>query len=154
MYNVFGILFNHESPRRGIEFVTRKITDGVARIKLGLSDELRLGNLEAKRDWSHAEDMVRGMYLMMQADKADDYVLASEQTRTVRDFVDSAFKSVNLDYNDYVVIDPKFYRPAEVDILLGDATKAKTELGWKPQYSFDDLLAEMVDADIKRLKST
>ena len=152
MFNVCGILYNHESARRGVEFVTRKITDGAAKIKLGLTSELKLGNLEAKRDWSHAEDMVMGMYLMMQADKADDFVLASGETRTVRDFVDAAFKSVNLNYEDYVKIDPQFYRPAEVDILLGDANKARTVLGWQPKHSFEDLLAEMVEADLKRLK--
>lgn len=150
MFCVSGILFNHESPRRGIEFVTRKITDGVAKIKLGKESELRLGNLDAKRDWGFAGDYVEAMRLMLQQDKPDDFVIASGETHTVREFCDIAFSKVGLDYNDYVVVDPKFYRPADVDILLGDASKAKKELGWQPKTSFKDLVEMMVEFDLKR----
>ena len=152
MYACSGILFNHESPRRGLEFVTRKITDGVARIKLGLQSELRLGNLDAKRDWGYAGDYVRAMWLMLQQDTPDDYVIATEETHSVREFCELAFARVGLDYKNYVVTDPKFFRPAEVDILLGDCTKAKTKLGWVPQVSFKGLVDMMVDADLERVR--
>lgn len=146
-----GILFNHESPRRGLEFVTRKITDGVVRIKLGLSDKLALGNLDAKRDWGYAADYVKAMWLMLQQDKPDDYVIATGQTHSVEDFVKTAFSHVDLDYKKYVVTDPRFVRPAEVDLLLGDASHAKKKLGWGPTVTFEELAKMMVDADIKRL---
>lgn len=146
-----GILFNHESERRGLEFVTRKITDGVARIKLGLADELRLGNLDARRDWGHAEDYVKAMWLMLQMDKPDDYVIATGETHTVREFVELAFDRVGLDSNDYVIQDPKFMRPAEVDLLIGDSSKARRTLNWEPTIGFQDLVNRMVDADIERL---
>lgn len=152
MYAVSGILFNHESPRRGLEFVTRKITHGVARIKLGLSQELRLGNLDAKRDWGHARDYVRAMWLMLQQDQPDDYVIATGETHTVREFCDLAFSHVGLNYEDHVVIDPAFYRPAEVDLLIGDPSKAGKQLGWEPQITFPELVQVMVDADMKRLQ--
>jgi GDPmannose 4,6-dehydratase len=153
-YNLFacsGILFNHESPRRGLEFVTRKITDGVAKIKLGMEKELRLGNLDARRDWGFAGDYVRAMWLMLQQDKADDYVVGTGETHTVREFVEIAFGHVGLDWKKHVVIDPKFYRPAEVDLLLGDPTKAEKCLGWKPEVSFPQLVKMMVDSDLKVL---
>jgi len=153
-YNLFacsGILFNHESPRRGLEFVTRKITDGVAKIKLGMEKELRLGNLDARRDWGFAGDYVRAMWLMLQQDKADDYVVGTGETHTVREFVEIAFGHVGLDWKKHVVIDPKFYRPAEVDLLLGDPTKAEKYLGWKPEVSFPQLVKMMVDSDLKVL---
>lgn len=153
MFACSGILFNHESPRRGLEFVTRKITDGVARIKVGLETELRLGNLDAKRDWGFAGDYVKAMWLMLQQDEPEDYVVGTGETHTVREFVDIAFSHVGLDYQDYVVIDPKFYRPAEVDLLLSDPTKAKTELGWTLEVSFRELVTQMVDADMARLES-
>ncbi len=146
-----GILFNHESPLRGLEFVTRKVTDAVARIKLGLADELRLGNIDAKRDWGHTRDYVEAMWLMMQQDEPDDYVIATGVTTTVRDMCDIAFKYIGLDMNDYVVIDEKLFRPAEVDILLGDPSKAKEKLGWEASTSLDDMICEMVEADLKRL---
>ncbi|MDZ4655335.1 MAG: GDP-mannose 4,6-dehydratase [Coriobacteriia bacterium] len=146
-----GILFNHESPRRGLHFVTRKITDGVARIKLGMIDELRLGNLEAKRDWGFAGDSARAMWLMLQQDEPDDYVIAMGHAHSVREFCEIAFRHVGLDYEKYVVTDPKYYRPAEVNILLGDSTKAREKLGWEPQVGFEDLVTMMVDADIERL---
>lgn len=152
MFACSGILFNHESPRRGLEFVTRKITDGVARIKLGLDTELRLGNLDAKRDWGFAGDYVKAMWLMLQQDEPEDYVVGTGETHTVREFVEIAFSHVGLDYQDYVVIDPKFYRPAEVDLLLSDPTKAKTELGWKLDVSFRELVTMMVDSDLARLE--
>jgi GDPmannose 4,6-dehydratase len=152
MFACSGILFNHESPRRGLEFVTRKITDGVARIKLGLESELRLGNLDAKRDWGFAGDYVKAMWLMLQQDGPEDYVVGTGETHTVREFVDIAFSHVGLDYQDYVVIDPKFYRPAEVDLLLSDPSKAKTELGWKLDVSFQELVTMMVDSDLARLE--
>ena len=152
-YNLFacsGILFNHESPRRGKEFVTRKITDAVARIKLGTQKELRMGNLDAKRDWGFAGDYVRAMWLMLQQDKADDYVVASGETHSVRKFLEIAFAHVGLNYEDYVVIDPEFIRPAEVELLLGNPAKAKQKLGWQPKVSFEQLVAMMVDADLDR----
>jgi GDPmannose 4,6-dehydratase len=146
-----GILFNHESPRRGLEFVTRKISHGVARIKLGLADELRLGNLEAKRDWGFAGDYVRAMWLMLQQDRPDDYVVCSGQAHRVEDFVRTAFDHVGLDWRRYVVIDPAYYRPAEVDLLLGDAAKARRGLGWEPEVHFEKLVTMMVDADLAAL---
>lgn len=146
-----GILFNHESPLRGVEFVTRKVTDGVARIKLGLANELRLGNIDAKRDWGHARDYVRAMWLMLQQDAADDYVVATGVTTTVRDMCRIAFQHVNLDMEQYVVIDPAFYRPAEVEVLLGNPEKAKRKLGWEPEINLEDMIKEMVDADLSRL---
>lgn len=146
-----GILYNHESPRRGFEFVTRKISSYVAKIKLGLAKELRLGNLDAKRDWGHARNYVEAIWLMLQQDKPDDYVIATGKTYAVREFAEAAFAHVNLDYRNYVVIDPQFFRPAEVRLLLGDASKAKNILGWTPSCSFEDLVTEMVDEDLKRL---
>ncbi|WKZ32730.1 MAG: GDP-mannose 4,6-dehydratase [Thermodesulfobacteriota bacterium] len=154
-YDIFacsGILFNHESPRRGLEFVTRKITNGVARIKLGLSTELRLGNLDAKRDWGFAGDYVESMWMMLQQDAPDDYVVATGDTHTVREFVELAFDRAGLDWKKHVVIDPAFFRPAEVELLVGDPSKAMTVLGWKPRVSFEELVRMMVDADIERLK--
>jgi GDPmannose 4,6-dehydratase len=145
-----GILFNHESPLRGIEFVTRKVTDGVARIKLGLARELALGNLEAKRDWGHARDYVRAMHLMLQQERADDYVIASGTTTSIREFCRLAFGHVGLDYEEHVKVDPRFLRPAEVEVLLGDASKARERLGWTPEVSLADLVAEMVEADLAR----
>lgn len=153
MYACSGILFNHESPRRGIEFVTRKVTDAVARIKLGLQDEIRMGNLDAKRDWGYAKDYVRAMWLMLQQDEPDDYVIATGETRTIRELLEAAFGYVDLNYEDYVVVDPKFFRPAEVDILLGDSSKAREKLGWKPEVSFEEMIHMMVDEDIKRVKA-
>ena len=147
-----GILFNHESPLRGIEFVTRKVTSTVARIKLGISSELRLGNIDAKRDWGHAKDYVRAMWLMLQQEKPDDYVVATGVTTTVRDMCRIAFDHAGLDMAKHVVIDPAFYRPAEVDVLLGDASKAKAKLGWAPKISLDALITEMLDADLERLR--
>lgn len=149
-----GILFNHESPLRGIEFVTRKVTDGVARIKLGMESELRLGNIEAKRDWGHARDYVKAMWLMLQQDEADDYVVATGITTTVRDMCNIAFKHVGLKPDDHIVIDEKLFRPAEVDILLGDPAKAKAKLGWEPETTLEDMIHEMVDADLARLSQT
>jgi GDPmannose 4,6-dehydratase len=146
-----GILFNHESPRRGLKFVTRKITDGVARIKHGLTSELRLGNLEAKRDWGFAGDSARAMWLMLQQDVPDDYVIAMGHAHSVREFCDIAFSYVGLDYRDHVVEDPEFHRPAEVDLLLGDPTKAQQKLGWTEVMSFEDLVRMMVDADMERV---
>jgi len=144
-----GILFNHESPRRGETFVTRKITRSLAKIKYGMETKLYLGNLDAKRDWGFAGDYVEGMWRMMQQEKPDDYVLATGETHSVREFLDLAFEYVGLDWKKYVEIDPRYYRPAEVDLLLGDATKAKNELGWKPRVSFPELVRMMVDADLK-----
>lgn len=149
MYCVSGILFNHESPRRGYEFVTRKITSTVARIKAGLATELRLGNLEAKRDWGHAADYVRAMHLMLQQAEPDDYVVATGETHTVREFCERAFARVSLDYQEFVKVDEQFCRPAEVDLLIGEATKARRELGWKPEHTFAELVDEMVDADLR-----
>ena len=151
MHASSGILFNHESPLRGQEFVTRKVTDGVARIKLGLAKELRLGNIEAKRDWGHARDYVRAMWMMLQQDAADDYVVATGQTWTVQHMVDIAFKHAGLSVEDHLVIDPALFRPAEVDVLLGDPTKAERQLGWKPTITLEEMICEMVDADVARL---
>ena len=151
MFCTNGILFNHESPRRAFEFVTRKISSGVARIKLGLESELRLGNLEAKRDWGHAADYVRAMHLMLQHDEPDDFVIGSGETHSVREFCEKAFAEAHLDYRDYVREDEKFLRPAEVDLLLGDPTKAHNTLGWRPRYSFEELISEMVNADLEAL---
>jgi GDPmannose 4,6-dehydratase len=151
MYFSSGILFNHEGPRRGHEFVTRKISLGVARIKLGQSRELRIGNLEARRDWGHAKDYVPAMYLMLQQDEPDDYVVAMGETHSVREFCDAAFSHVGLNYIEYVSEDPQFYRPAEVDLLIGDASKAKTKLGWQPTHTFESLVKEMVDSDLESL---
>jgi len=149
MFCLSGILFNHEGPRRGYEFVTRKITSTVAQIKLGSSKELRLGNLDAKRDWGHAKDYVRAMHLMLQRDEPDDYVVATGETHTVREFCELAFGEVDLDYQKYVKIDERLLRPAEVDLLVGDATKARRELGWESQYTFPQLVREMVQSDLK-----
>jgi GDPmannose 4,6-dehydratase len=151
LYACSGICFNHESPRRGKEFVTRKISDGVARIKLGLAKELRLGNLDAHRDWGYAGDYVRAMWLMLQPEAADDYVIATGRTHSVRDFVRIAFEVAGLgSFEPYVVIDPRFVRPAEVDRLIGDASKARRVLGWAPEVSFEQLVAMMVESDIRR----
>ena len=152
MFCVNGILFNHEGPRRGFEFVTRKISSTVARIKLGLASELRLGNLEAKRDWGHAKDYARAMYLMLQQPKPDDFVVASGEAHTVREFCELAFGEVDLDYRKYVVTDERFFRPAEVDQLVGDASKARRVLNWQPEYTFDTLVKEMVQADLTSLE--
>ncbi|HWS87086.1 MAG TPA: GDP-mannose 4,6-dehydratase [Pyrinomonadaceae bacterium] len=149
MFCASGILFNHEGPRRGFEFVTRKITSTLARIKAGLADELRLGNLDARRDWGHARDYVRAMHLMLQQDAPDDYVIATGETHTVREFCELAFAEVGLDYRDYVRVDEKFYRPAEVDLLVGDAGKARSALGWRPTYTFEEMIKEMVRADLE-----
>jgi GDPmannose 4,6-dehydratase len=154
LFAASGILFNHESPRRGLEFVTRKITDGVARIKLGLADELRLGNLDAQRDWGFAGDYVRAIWLMLQKDEARDYVIATGEAHSVREFVDLAFAHAGLDPERHVVTDPALLRPAEVDHLVGDATRAQDELGWEPRVSFRELVAMMVDADLARLEGT
>ncbi len=151
LFAVSGILFNHESPRRGLEFVTRKITYGVARIKLGLSNELRLGNLEARRDWGFAGDYVRMMWMMLQQETPEDYVIGTGTTHSVRELCEVAFGRVGLDYRDYVVQDPRFYRPAEVDLLVSDPTKARENLGWEPEVGFEDLIHMMVDADLKRV---
>ena len=157
-YNLFacsGILFNHESERRGIEFVTRKITDGVAKIHLGLSDNIRLGNLEARRDWGYAPDYVEAMWKMLQQDQPSDYVISTGVDYTVREFLTFSFESVGIsDWEKYVVIDPKFYRPAEVDVLRGDFSKAQKELNWKPRTSLKQMVKKMVDNDIEKLKST
>jgi GDPmannose 4,6-dehydratase len=151
MFCCSGILFNHESPRRGFEFVTRKITQGAARIKLGLASELRLGNLDAKRDWGHAEDYVRAMHLMLQSPRPGDYVIATGETHSVREFCGLAFEEVGLDYNEFVKVDRQFYRPAEADVLVGDSAKAKAELGWKPSRTFPELVSEMVQNDLDRI---
>ncbi len=148
-----GILFNHESPRRGIEFVTRKVTYNVAKIKLGMADELRLGNLDARRDWGFAGDYVRAMWLMLQQDDPDDYVISTGQTHAVEELVQVAFEYVDLDWHDYVVQDPRFMRPAEVDLLVGDSSKAGRKLGWEPKVTFEELIRMMVDADLKLLQS-
>lgn len=151
MHASSGILFNHESPLRGIEFVTRKVTDAVARIKLGQQDELRLGNLDASRDWGFAGDYVKAMWLMLQQEQADDYVIATGRTVTVRRFCELAFEHVGLNYQDYVKVDPRFYRPAEVDVLLGKPAKARQALGWEAETSLEELVAMMVDADLARV---
>jgi GDPmannose 4,6-dehydratase len=146
-----GILFNHESPLRGREFVTRKVTDAVARIKLGMQKELRLGNLDARRDWGHAKDYVRAMWLMVQQPEADDYVVATGRTTTIREMCRIAFEHAGLNAEEHVVVDPAFFRPAEVDVLLGNAAHATRKLGWKPEISLEQMIQEMVDADIARL---
>jgi GDPmannose 4,6-dehydratase len=150
LYAVSGILFNHESPRRGLEFVTRKVTDAVARIKLGQQKEVRLGNLEARRDWGFAGDYVEAMWLMLQQEEPDDYVVSTGDTRSVRELCEVAFNHAGLDYRKYVVQDPRFFRPAEVDLLVGDPSKAARKLGWKPKVSFHELIRMMVDADLER----
>jgi GDPmannose 4,6-dehydratase len=152
LYAVSGILFNHESPRRGLEFVTRKITDGVARIVCGLSTDLRLGNLDARRDWGFAGDYVDAMWRMLQLDEPDDFVIGTGATWSVREFCESAFKAVDLDYSRFVVQDERFFRPAEVDLLVADASKASERLGWAPRVSFDELVRTMVDADLERYR--
>jgi GDPmannose 4,6-dehydratase len=153
MFAVSGILFNHESERRGIEFVTRKITDGVARISLGLSDSISLGNLDAKRDWGYAPDYVESMWMMLQHEKPDDYVISTGQTRTIREFLDAAFAEVGInDWSTYVKQDPRFMRPAEVDVLRGDSSKAREVLGWKPNVSFEEMVKRMVRSDIETLE--
>jgi len=146
-----GILFNHESPRRGLEFVTRKISNAVAKIKLGLATEVRLGNLDAQRDWGFAGDYVEAMWLMLQQDEPDDFVVATGETHPVREFCEIAFGHVDLDWEQYVVVDERFFRPAEVELLVGDPSKAREKLGWKPKTSFDDLVTGMVDADLALL---
>jgi GDPmannose 4,6-dehydratase len=155
-YNLFavsGILFNHESPRRGLEFVTRKITDGVARIKLGMASELALGNLDSRRDWGYAKDYVRAMWMMLQHHEAVDFVVGTGETKSVREFCEIAFGHVGLNYEDYVVQDPRFYRPAEVDLLVSDPSKVRKVLGWEPTVSFEELVSLMVDADLARLSA-
>ncbi|MGL5361745.1 MAG: GDP-mannose 4,6-dehydratase [Bosea sp. (in: a-proteobacteria)] len=149
-----GILFNHESPLRGLEFVTRKVTDGAARIKLGKAKQLAMGNLDAKRDWGHAKDFVRAMWMMLQQDVPDDYVIATGRTTTVRDMIQIAFGHVGLNPEDHIVIDPRFARPAEVEILLGDPAKAKAKFGWVPEVSLEEMIVEMVEADLVRHKAT
>ena len=153
MYAVSGILFNHESPRRGLEFVSRKVTDGVARIKLGLQSELRLGNLDARRDWGFAGDYVEAMWLMLQQPTPDDYVVGMGATRSVRDLCELAFQAAGLDYRDHVIQDEKFFRPAEVDLLVADPSKARRVLGWSPKVTFEQLVAMMVEADLARHRS-
>jgi GDPmannose 4,6-dehydratase len=152
LYAVSGILFNHESPRRGVEFVTHKVTNAAARIKLGLLDKLRVGNLDSRRDWGFAGDYVRAMWLMLQQDKPDDYVIATGVTHTVQELCEIAFARVGLNWKKYTVVDPRYVRPAEVDLLIGDATKARKKLGWKPLVSFNELVHMMVDADMKDLQ--
>jgi len=151
LFAVSGILFNHESPRRGLEFVTRKVTDGVARIKLGLADTLSLGNLDAQRDWGFAGDYVRAMWMMLQQERADDYVIATGESHSVRNLVETAFAHVGLDWQKHVRTDPRFLRPAEVDHLIGDPSKARAALGWHPAVNFKGLVQMMVDADLARL---
>ncbi|MDQ3487866.1 MAG: GDP-mannose 4,6-dehydratase [Acidobacteriota bacterium] len=153
LFAVSGILFNHESPRRGLEFVTRKVTDGVARIKLGMSDTLGLGNMDAQRDWGFAGDYVRAMWLMLQQDQADDYVIATGESHSVRELVELSFGHVGLDWEKHVKLDPRFLRPAEVDHLVGDSAKARKALGWTPEVDFPSLVRMMVDADMARLSS-
>jgi GDPmannose 4,6-dehydratase len=152
MFACSGILFNHEGPRRGFEFVTRKITHTAAQIKLGLAHELRLGNLQSKRDWGYAGDFVRAMWLILQQDQPDDYVIGTGETHTVQEFVEAAFDRLDLDWKKYVVVDPKLYRPAEVDLLLGDPSKARAKLGWEPQVTFQELVHMMVDSDLNILR--
>jgi GDPmannose 4,6-dehydratase len=154
-YNLFacsGILFNHESPRRGLEFVTRKSTYGAARIKLGLANELRMGNLEARRDWGYAGDYVRAMWMMLQQSEPDDYVIATGETHSVREWLEECFGYLGLNWQDYVVVDPQYLRPAEVDQLIGDPSKARQKLGWKPEVSFKELVRLMVDADLELVR--
>lgn len=154
-YDLFccsGILFNHESPRRGLEFVTKKVSNAVARIKMGLSNELRMGNLDAKRDWGFAGDFVEAMWLMLQQDEPEDYVISTDEAHSVKELVEVAFDHVGLNWKDYVVIDPKFVRPAEVDLLLGDSTKARNKLKWQPRLKFEELVKMMVDYDVERYK--
>jgi GDPmannose 4,6-dehydratase len=156
-YDLFacsGILFNHESPSRGLEFVTRKVTHGAAAIKLGLEEELALGNLDAARDWGYAQDYVEAMWLMLQQDEPGDYVIATGEAHTVRELVELAFKRVGLSWEDHVRIDPRFFRPAEVEHLIGDAAKAREKLGWEPRTSFEELVNLMVDADLEALRAT
>ncbi|HQE20272.1 MAG TPA: GDP-mannose 4,6-dehydratase [Aggregatilineales bacterium] len=152
MHATSGILFNHESPRRGLEFVTRKITDAVARIKLGLQDKVALGNLDARRDWGYAGDYVEAMWLMLQQDEPSDYVVATGSTHSVQELCEVAFGYVDLDWRDHVVQDPRFMRPAEVDLLVGDPSKARERLGWEPRVSFEELIQMMVDADLEKIK--
>jgi len=151
MYACCGILFNHESPLRGIEFITRKVSDGVARIKAGMQKELRLGNIDAQRDWGHARDFVCAMWLMLQQEKGDEYVIATGRTTTVRDMCRVAFEHVGLDMDEHVVIDPEFFRPTDAKIVIGDPSKAKKKLGWEAKVSLKEMICEMVDADMKRL---
>jgi len=153
LFAVTGMLFNHESPRRGYEFVSRKISLGVARIKAGLSEKLPLGNLDAKRDWGHAADYVRAMHLMLQQDEPEDFVIAMGETHSITEFCELAFGEVGLDWRDHVIVDERFFRPAEVDLLIGDVSKAKTQLGWEPTYSFPDLVREMVRSDVAQLNA-
>jgi GDPmannose 4,6-dehydratase len=153
MFCCSGILFNHEGPRRGFEFVTRKITSTVARIKAGLASELRLGNLDARRDWGHSADYVQAMHLMMQQNEPDDYVIATGETHTVREFCEKAFAEVKLNYRDYVKVDERFLRPAEVELLVGDASKARAKLGWRPRHTFEEIIREMVQADLAIIDS-
>lgn len=153
IFAVSGILFNHESPRRGLEFVTRKVTDGASRIKMGLADKLALGNLDARRDWGYAGDYVRAMWMMLQHEKPDNFVIATGQSHTVGRLCEVAFAHLDLDYKDYVVTDPRFVRPAEVEELLGDASHARKTLGWEPEVSFEQMIEMMVDADMERLKN-
>lgn len=155
-YDLFacsGILFNHESPRRGLEFVTRKITHGAAKIKLGLASEIRMGNLDARRDWGYAKDYVEAMWLMMQQEKPDNFVISSDETHSVKELVETAFGHLDLDWEEYIKIDPRFVRPAEVDLLLGNSQNARTELDWTPTVSFHELIRLMVDADMELLKN-
>jgi GDPmannose 4,6-dehydratase len=152
LFAVSGILFNHESPRRGLEFVTRKVTHGVAKIKLGLSNELRLGNLDSRRDWGYAGDYVQAMWLMLQQEQPEDYVVGTGETHSVRELCEAAFGHVGLDWQDYVAQDPRFMRPAEVDVLVADPSKARSALGWKPDISFRELVEMMVDSDLELLK--
>jgi len=154
MFCCSGILFNHEGPRRGFEFVTRKITSGVARIKLGLATEVRIGNLDARRDWGHAKDYVTAMHMMLQHSEPDDYVVATGVTHSVREFCELAFSHAGLDYRKHVVEDPQFFRPAEVDLLIGNSAKARTVLGWEPKYDFEMLVREMVDTDLAAIEKT
>ena len=154
MFCCSGILFNHEGPRRGFEFVTRKITSGVAKIKLGLATQVRIGNLEARRDWGHAKDYVKAMHMMLAQPEPDDYVVAMGETHSVREFSELAFSHAGLDYREHVIEDPQYFRPAEVDLLIGDASKARTELAWAPTYTFESLVREMVDADLEATART
>ena len=152
MYAVSGILFNHESPRRGLEFVTRKVTYNAAKIALGMADKLPMGNLDAQRDWGYAPDYVKAMWLMLQQDAPDDYVISTGETYSVKRLLEVAFNCVDLNWEDYYVQDPRFMRPAEVDLLVGDSSKAQEQLGWKPEVSFEQMIQIMVEADVQRLK--